>query len=87
MHVIFSKTFSKSYEKLDSKIQHAFEKRLRIFATNEFDPILRNHTLKGKFKTIRSITITGDFRAHYTILEDDIRYFVTIGSHSELYEK
>ena len=55
--------------------------------TNEFDPILRNHTLKGKNKTIRSITITGDFRAHYTIHESDVRYFVTIGSHSELYEK
>ncbi len=87
MQVIFSKTFTKSYKKLDEKIKSAFGKKLEIFLQNEFDPILRNHMLKGNYEEIRSISITGDFRAHYIILETKDYYFVAIGSHSELYDK
>lgn len=39
MQVLFSKTFTKSYKKLDEKIKIAFGKRLEIFLQNEFDPI------------------------------------------------
>jgi len=48
---------------------------------------LRNHSLQGKYDGVRSITITGDFRAHYVILLEESRTFVAIGTHSELYEK
>ncbi len=87
MQVLFSKTFTKSYKKLDEKIRIAFGKRLEIFLENEFDSVLRNHVLQGEYEGTRSISITGDFRAHYIILETKDYYFVAIGSHSELYDK
>ncbi len=54
---------------------------------NEFEPILNNHMLQGKYAEVRSINITGDFRAHYTVLNNNSRYFVAIGTHSELYDR
>ncbi|OGG89115.1 hypothetical protein A2592_03235 [Candidatus Kaiserbacteria bacterium RIFOXYD1_FULL_42_15] len=87
MHVLFSKTFTKTYKRLDQKIKKAFEIKLLIFIENEFDETLRNHSLQGKYDGVRSITITGDFRAHYVILLEESRTFVAIGTHSELYEK
>lgn len=86
MNIIFSKTFVKSFKKIDMKIQVAFEKKLELFEENEFDVRLRNHSLQGEFKDMRSISVTGDFRAHYKTLDDDVKYFVAIGTHSELYE-
>ena len=87
MHVLFSKTFIKAYKKLDQKIKNAFQKKLVTFIENEFDATLRNHALQGKCEGVRSITITGDFRAHYVVFLEDTRTFVAIGTHSELYEK
>ncbi len=49
---------------------------------DEFSIPLNNHPLKGEYTGVRSINITGDFRAHYTILEDNHRYFIAIGTHS-----
>lgn len=86
MDLVFSKTFVKAYKKIDTKIQLAFGKKLEIFKQDEFDVRLRNHSLQGKYKEVRSTTITGDFRAHYKTLDGNIKYFVAIGTHSELYE-
>jgi addiction module RelE/StbE family toxin len=71
---------------MDSKIKKAYEEKLSWFLQDEFDIRLRNHALRGKYKQIRSIAITGDVRAHYEIREEGVRYFVAIGTHSELYE-
>lgn len=87
MHVLFSKTFVKAYKKVDSKIKRAFGEKLELFKQDEFDIRLRNHALQGKYKHVRSIIITGDFRAHYETIEENSKYFVAIGTHSELYEK
>lgn len=86
MNIIFSKTFVKSYKKIDTKIQIAFGKKLELFKESEFDVRLRNHTLQGEYKDVRSISVTGNFRAHYKTLDGNIKYFVAIGTHSELYE-
>jgi len=86
MFIKFSKPLTKSFKKLDLKIQKAFYKKLEIFMTDEYTFTLHNHALQGKYQGVRSISVTGDFRAHYVILSDDVRYFVAIGSHSELYE-
>ena len=45
MTIVFSKTFTKAYKKLDLQIKTAFTKKLSLFRKNEFDTRLRNHTL------------------------------------------
>ena len=87
MVVHFSKTFTKAYNKLDKKIRNAFIDRLELFVVDEFNSRLSNHGLKGSYKGVRSISVTGDFRAHYVIRDTDIREFIEIGTHSQLYRK
>lgn len=78
------KNFEKQYKKLKTPEKEKFKERRDIFLKNEFDPVLNNHPLKGKYLGFRSINITGDLRALYQ-KQEDIVTFVEIGSHSNLY--
>lgn len=85
MNVHFHKGFTKTYDRLDIKVQQSFNKRLRQFMNDPFQAELNNHPLKGKWQGYRSINITGDFRAVYKNSGADRVAFVAIGSHSRLY--
>ena len=80
-----TKTFDKQYSKLNNKIQIIYKNRIVIFKSNPFDYRLRNHALKGKYLGYRSIDITGDVRALYTIKGNIVIIFSFIGAHSQLY--
>ena len=45
---------------------------------------LRNHPLKDKFAGVRSIDVTGDWRALYRKMRERI-IFVELGTHDQLY--
>ena len=51
--------------------------------------ILNNHALTGKFQGRRSINITGDWRAIFSIRvnfeSESEYYFELVGTHSQLY--
>ena len=85
MKVIFHRVFEKQYQKLRNSKQTRFNKHLRLFIKNQFDPLLNNHSLRGKYKGYRSINIGGDLRAIYRLIKNDIVVFVTINTHSKLY--
>jgi addiction module RelE/StbE family toxin len=76
--------FVKKFKKLPPKIQEKFNERLSVFLTNSTDESLNNHSVEKAFPNCRSINITGDYRAIYT-MEDETAIFITIGTHSELY--
>jgi addiction module RelE/StbE family toxin len=84
MIIQLHKTFKKQYEKLTDSQKRKFKERRSIFLQDEFNPILNNHALKGKYQGYRSINITGDIRVIYINSSED-RVFVKIGSHSKLY--
>ena len=50
-----------------------------------YDPLLRNHPLTGELAGCHSINITGDIRAIYRIVDDEMYVYQMIGSHSQLY--
>ncbi len=50
-----------------------------------YHALLRNHALLGQFDGYRSISVSGDLRAIYTLVAKDTAYFVAFGTHSELY--
>ncbi len=85
MQIFFHKDFKKDYAR-HAKIQGSAAKRLAIFAENEFDPILRNHPLQGRYLGYRSIDITGSCRAIYRLTAPDTAFFIALGTHAELYE-
>ena len=82
--VRYHKDFEKKYKKLKPSEKEKFKFRLELLFIDEFNPVLNNHSLKGKYLGCRSINLTGDLRAVYK-KEGDILVFVTVGNHSNLY--
>ena len=85
MKIIFHPSFNKPYLKLREKEKTKFKERVAIFLEDEFSPILNNHAIKGKYNGYRSINVTGDLRAIYKGIGDELYLFVDIGTHSRLY--
>lgn len=84
MTIQLHKTFKKQYAKLTQAQKSKFKERRNLFLQDEFNPILNNHALKGRYQGYRSINVTGDIRVIYINSSED-RVFVKIGSHSRLY--
>lgn len=86
MTIRYSKQFVKQLAKQPVKVQKATYLRIRLFEENPYDPLLRNHALRGKLKGMYSINITGDVRAIYEIIDDDTYVYQMVGTHSQLYK-
>lgn len=86
MKILFHKNFEKQYKKLTKKEQNNIREKLDLFLGDAFNPILKNHSLKGKYLDYRSINITGDLRAIYKYLNSDECIFVVLGNHNNLYK-
>ncbi|PIU03792.1 hypothetical protein COT44_01395 [Candidatus Shapirobacteria bacterium CG08_land_8_20_14_0_20_39_18] len=90
MLVRFSKDFGKSYQKADLKTRINFDKRLKLFSEKPFNSQLHNHLLIGKYSGFRSINITGDWRAIFSVQIDSkgnqTVVFELLGTHSQLYK-
>ena len=90
MKVRFSPNFYRQYKKADVRIQNSIDEKLRIFRKNPIDLELKNHTLQEPYQDRRSIDITNDYRAHYREIKEGmetVAYFVSLGTHEELYRK
>ena len=87
MRIFFHRNFKKKYRKIPEKIRQRFKERITVFGKDPFDPVLGSHALAGKFQGYRSIDITGNIRAIYKSLDEDIVEFALIGTHHELYGK
>ena len=89
MSIKYSAIFKKQYKKTPKKIREQIKERISIFVQNPTNQLLNNHALKGKFKGSRSINITGDWRAIYSIrIDHNLKkefYFELVGTHSQLY--
>ncbi len=85
MKIILDDRFVKRFDKLPKKIKEQFQERRDLFLKNPFHPLLDNHALHGAYAGYRSINITGNFRAIYEPIRQDIVLFIKIGTHSELY--
>ena len=85
MNIFFHRNFKKQYQKLLKPEQQRFKEKIKIFLDDEFNAILNNHFLKGKYLGYRSINITGDLRAIYQREARGKITFVAIGKHRHLY--
>lgn len=85
MVINYHKDFIKASKKLTLAQKERLKQRLALFGLDQFNPVLNNHTLKGKYLGYRSINIGGDLRAVFKqVSEREIRFVVT-GTHSNLY--
>ncbi len=86
MKVKFSKLFQKKLVRGNQKISQAFRDRLKIFLFESNDPILNIHKLKGKYEGCKSFNVTGDYRAVFESITDDLVHFLDIDNHNNLYK-
>ena len=85
MDIYFKHSFRRQFKKLPSKIQLQFGSRLDILISKSNNPLLRIHRLRGSKYPLKSMNVTGDYRALFIQKRDTI-IFYEIGTHSELYE-
>ena len=86
MEIEYSKNFIKQLKKAPTKIQMKLRARIELFKDDKFNPILRNHALKGEWKGYRSIDVSGDWRAIFIEFEDGKSVsFELLDTHSGLY--
>ena len=85
MNIQTTKTFDEQFSKLDIKSKKLFKNRVELFRVNPFDITLRNHALKGRYLGYRTIDVSGDIRALYTVKGNIVIIFSFIGTHSQLY--
>ena len=84
MKIRVHKKFIKGYNKLTTSQQKKFKERRNLFIGDEFNPILNNHALTGKYQGFRSINISGDLRAIFRREKDPV-LFAALDKHSNLY--
>ncbi|OGY37312.1 MAG: hypothetical protein A3E36_02455 [Candidatus Andersenbacteria bacterium RIFCSPHIGHO2_12_FULL_45_11b] len=91
VQINYTRNFIRQLEKSPAKIKSAFLKRRELFQKDPYNHQLRNHALSGKRKGLRSINVTGDWRALYEEQNNSkqlyiIALFRAIGTHSQLYK-
>lgn len=88
MKIVYDRAFFDKLKKVDVRIRKRVKRQMLIFSKNPNDPSLHNHALRDEWKGYRSINITNDVRALYKevqIGQNNLAYFVTVGTHKELY--
>ena len=86
MRIVRHRNFKKRYQRLDKYIRGKADLAMEKFYRNPFDPLLRNHALKGDMVGRRAISVTGDVRI---IFEEHDNYVLVImldvGTHNQIY--
>lgn len=85
MIIQYTAKFKKQYKKLPKKFQQQFDEHLRLFVVDPTAPQLRVHPLQGSYRGYWSVNISGDLRALYLKLGEEMIIFALIGTHSQLY--
>lgn len=86
MTIKFSKRYKKQYKKLPPKLQKQTKQRIELWQEDPTNQLLNVHQLKGKMANYYSINISGDIRALYEIVGEEIYLYDLIGTHSQLYD-
>lgn len=87
LHIEFTAIFERQLNEAPLFAKIAFREVLELFLEDPQNVSLRNHPLRKlgkKYFGVRSIDVTGDWRALYRQKDERI-IFLVIGTHSKLY--
>ncbi len=84
LRIEFDPLFIEQHKEAKLNIKGDFLGTLELFLVDPNHPALRNHALNGEFAGVRSIDVTGDWRALYRAERERI-IFVALGTHEQLY--
>src|SRR3954465_9071875 len=86
--ITFLDPFDKQLKNAPAEKQNAFVDTLELFLEDPHHPQLRNHELREKCAGLRSIDVTGDWRAVFKEIQSGkqkVVKFYVIGTHKQLY--
>jgi addiction module RelE/StbE family toxin len=86
MNIQTHKTYDKSWAKLDKRKQSKVLEALELFMSVPRNPKLRIHQLAGTYFPNFSISVGGDLRVHYLVVDDQNIVLTQVGTHSQLYK-
>ena len=69
--IIYTPTFKKAFHRFPKDIQTEAIVKLSLFRKNAFDPKLKTHKLKGKFKNYYSFSISYAHRIVFRFIQKD----------------
>lgn len=72
--------------KRDKKLADKIQKQIFPLESNPKHPSLRVHKLSANMNNLWSISITMSILMIYMVLDEDIAYFIKIGTHEEVYK-
>jgi addiction module RelE/StbE family toxin len=85
MTIRFSKKFRKQYKKLTPKLQQQTKRRIELWQEDPTNTLLNQHQLSGKLAGYYSINISGDVRALFEVVGEQVYLYDMVGTHSQLY--
>jgi len=88
MKALFSPSFNRSLRSILKKqpeLRDTFWRKVELFQESPFHPSLKNHTLGGKLKRLRSFSITREIRVVFEFTPEGNALFTDIGDHDEVY--
>ena len=80
--ILYTPTFKKLFNKLSKEIRSEAVNCEGSFRADVFDPKLKTHKLKGKFRNYYSFSISYSHRIVFRFLKKDKVLFVDCGDHS-----
>jgi addiction module RelE/StbE family toxin len=87
MNIDFSKSFDRQFQsRLSPRQRQQALDAIELFIDKPFHKNLRNHALFGKWSGYRSISVGGDLRLLFKIINADRVLFEAVGSHDLLYK-
>ena len=84
LHPHFKKSYKNRIAK-NRKLVIQTATRIKLFQQDTTNPILKDHSLKGKKVPLRSFSITGDIRITYWSISNEAVIFFDIGTHNQVY--
>ena len=85
MKISYAKSFTQSFLKLPEKKQIKVRNAVNLFIREPNNPKLRLHELQGPLAGVWSISAGGDLRLHFEYHGKTAVFFLTVGTHSQLY--
>ncbi|MEK9174525.1 MAG: type II toxin-antitoxin system mRNA interferase toxin, RelE/StbE family [Patescibacteria group bacterium] len=82
MEILYSSHFERSLKKLPQSLKAEVGQQELIFRKNCFNPQLKTHKLKGRYKDLWSFSITHKHRIVFKFLNKNTVYFIDTGDHS-----
>jgi toxin HigB-1 len=69
----------------NAKLVKKVADRLKLFANDPSDVMLKDHPLRGSKRELRAFWVTGDIRIVYTWVEHNRVLLLDVGGHNQVY--